>query len=97
MHSRETHNASIPTDEIITAMTDLSAGAFKLLMYYYSRRTGWNFSETEICKAIGVTDRRLKELRKELVEKKYLLVLKGSIDNYFVGRKAVQEWENPDE
>ena len=97
MHSRETYNATIPTDELITAMTDLSTGAYKLLMYYYSRKTGWNFNEAEIAKAIGVTQRRVKELRKELVDHKYLLVLKGEVDNYFIGRRAVQEWENPDE
>lgn len=97
MHSRESHNATIPSDELITAMTDLSSGAYKLLIYYYSRRTGWNFDDAEIAKTIGVAERRVRELRKELTERKYLLILKGAIDNYFIGRKAVQEWENPDE
>lgn len=98
MHSREPYNSTIPSDELITAMTDLSSGAYKLLIYYYSRRTGWNFDDVEIAKTIGVTDRRVKELRKELTDKKYILILKGNpIDNYFIGRKAVQEWDNPDE
>ena len=98
MHSRETYNAVIPSDELITAMTDLSSGAYKLLIYYYSRKTGWNFEDKEIAETIGLGDRRVKEVRKELIDKKYLLILKGNpIDNYFIGRKAVQEWENPDE
>ncbi len=97
MHSKTINTASIPTDELITAMKDLSTGAYKLLMYYYSRKTGWNFSDREIANTIDVSERRLKELRKELIDGKYLLILKGGIDNYFVGRNAVQEWENPDE
>lgn len=98
MHSRDSlHNASIPSDELITAMTDLSTGAYKLLMYYYSRKTGWNFDDAEIAKTLDVTERTLKLLRSELITKKYLYVAKGAIDNYFVGRKAVQEWDNPDE
>lgn len=97
MHSRDTYNATIPSDELVAAMTDLSAGAFKLLMYYYSRKTGWNFDDKEIAKTIGMSERRVKEVRKELVDHKYLLILKGDIDNYFIGRKAVLEWENPDQ
>ncbi len=98
MHSRDSnYNTSIPTEELITAMNDLSTGAYKMLMYYYSRKTGWNFSDTEIAKTIDVSERTVKTLRKELIDKKYLSIAKGAIDNYFIGRRAVQEWDNPDE
>lgn len=97
MHSRDNnYNTSIPTEELITAMNDLSTGAYKLLMYYYSRKTGWNFNDTEIAKTIGVSERTIKGLKKELIDNKYLYIAKGAIDNYFIGRKAVQEWDNPE-
>ena len=93
MHSREVYNAVIPTNELLGSMKDLSTGAFKLLMYYYSKKTGWIYDDIEIAKAIDVTERRVRELRKELIDKRYLLVVKGTVDLYFVGRKAVTDWE----
>ena len=98
MHSKEHFNTMIPTSEIINAMKDLSTGAYKLLMYYYARKAGWAYDEGEMASTIGVTVRRVQALKRELTEKKYLLVLKGTaVDNVFVGRKAVSDWENPDE
>lgn len=97
MHSKEIYNTSIPSNELLVAMKDLSTGAYKLLMYYYSKKTGWQYDDNEIASTIDVTVRRVKELRKELIEMKYLLIVKGTVDLYFVGRKAVADWENPDE
>lgn len=98
MHSQGAYRCRIPTNEALSAMKDLSSGAFKLLIYYYSKSTGWNFEDGEIADTLEVTLRRLKELRKELTDKDYLLVLKGGdIDNYFIGRQAVQGWKNPPE
>ena len=96
MHSQNPYKCRIPTHEALSAMKDLSSGAFKLLIYYYSKSTGWEFKDEEIADALGVTIKRLKELKKELVDKGYLLVLKGSdIENYFIGRQAVQAWQHP--
>ena len=97
MHSQAVYGCRIPTHEALTAMKDLSTGAFKLLIYYYSKSTGWNFDDKEIAETLEVTEKRVKELRKELVDKDYLLIEKGGhIDNYFIGRQAVMAWKNPD-
>jgi len=97
MFSKSAHRCQIPTDEAITAMKDLSSNAYKLLIYYYSRNSGWMFEDEEIADSIGFSVKTLKILKKELVEKNYLLIEKGgAIDNYFVGRKVVNEWKNPD-
>ena len=96
MHSNDPYKCRIPTYEALDAMKDLSSGAFKLLIYYYSRSSGWDFNDTDIANTLGVTTKRLLELRKELVDKEYLLISKGThIDNYFVGKKAVREWKYP--
>ena len=96
MHSQGAYRCRIPTDEAITAMKDLSSGAYKLLIYFYSRSTGWDFNDDEMADIIDVSLKRVKELKKELVDKGYLLIEKGpSIDNYFIGRQAVTAWMNP--
>lgn len=98
MHSQGMYKCKIPTHEAISAMKDLTSGAFKLLIYYYSKSTGWEFDDDEIADTLSVTPKRLKELKKELTDKDYLLVAKGAdIDNYFIGRQAVQNWKNPPE
>ncbi len=97
MHSTTAYTCRIPTHEAIEAMTDLSDIAYKLLIYYYSKSTGWNFNDEEIAKVIGVTARTVGEKRNELIDKGYLLVEKGkNIDNYFVGKRAVMEWKFPE-
>lgn len=97
MHSQTAYRCKIPTHEAIDAMKDLSSGAFKLLIYYYSKSTGWQFDDKEMADTIGITVKRLSELKKELVDKDYLLILKGhDIDNYFIGRNAVRNWKDPD-
>ena len=46
--------------------------------------------------SIGITTKTLGIIKKELIDKGYLLIEKGkAIDNYFVGRKAVSEFKNP--
>lgn len=96
MHSQGTYTCKAPTHEVVNAMKDLSAGAFKLLMYYYCRSTGWEFSDEEIASTLDITPKRLLELKKELIDNGYLLIEKGTnIDNYFIGRKAVRDWKNP--
>ncbi len=95
-HTTSQYTCRIPTDEAITAMGDLSSGAYKLLIYYYSKSTGWHFKDEEIATTVGVAIDTLRKLHKELKDKKYLLIEKGPITNYFVGRKAVLQWTDPD-
>ena len=97
MHSQGTHTCRIPTEEALLAMKDLSSGAFKLLIYYYSKSTGWKFVDSQIAETLGVSEIVVKRLKKELSDKGYLYVEKGnSFNTYFIGRKAVLEWNNPD-
>ena len=84
--------ARIPQAEIAISMKELSATAFKLLMYYYSRRDGWRFNDKYTAEAIDSSERMVKTYRKELITKKYLLVQKGEVDVYFVGTGAVAQF-----
>ncbi len=84
----------IPQTEIVEAMKDLSNGAYKLLMYYYSRRDGWRFIDANIAIAIDSSERQVKKFRKELIDKQYLLVQKGQVDVYFIGKLAVDKFKN---
>lgn len=86
--------ASIPQVELIEAMSELSTGAYKLLMYYYSRNDGWVFVDDNIAKAINSSARQVKKFRKELTDKGYLLVQKGQVDVYFIGKLAVRRFIN---
>ena len=95
MHSQDPYKCKAPTYEVLDAMKELSSGAFKLLMYYYSRSTGWSFEDEDIAESLDVTVRVFKTLRKELVDKEYLLINKGETNVYFVGKRAVKEWKYP--
>jgi len=90
--SRDEYMAQIPQRELTEAMKDLSNGAYKLLMYYYSRNDGWVFIDENIASAISSSVRQVKKFRKELVDEKYLLIQKGQVDVYFIGRMAVHQF-----
>jgi len=90
--SKGRYMASIPQVEITEAMSELSNGAYKLLMYYYSRNDGWVFVDDNIAKAINSSARQVKKFRKELIDKHYLLIQKGEVDVYFIGRLAVSQF-----
>jgi len=90
--SKGRYMASIPQVEITEAMSTLTNGAYKLLMYYYSRNDGWVFNDDNIAKAINSSARQVKKFRKELVEKEYLLIQRGSVDVYFIGQLAVKQF-----
>lgn len=97
MHSTEPYTCRISTREALTAMKDLSSGAFKLLIYYNSKSTGWDFQNSEIADTIGVSERRLVILTKELIDKRYLYITKSSdLTVYFIGRQQVMDWLDPD-
>jgi len=83
---------NIPQAEAVAAMKDLSNGAYKLLIYYYSRRDGWVFDDEVIANTIGSSARQVKKFRKELISGEYLLVQKGAVDVYFVGKGAVRKF-----
>lgn len=96
MHSSDPYKCKAPTYEVLESMKELSSNAFKLLMYYYSKSTGWKFEDSDIAYTIGVTERVVKTLKKELLDKEYLHIEKGkNTDMYFVGKKAVREWKYP--
>lgn len=97
MHSIGSHTCRIPTDEALDAMKDLTSGAYKLLIYYYSKSTGWKFEDSQIADTMGVSVKTVGDLKRELIAKNYLWIEKGrSLDNYFIGRRAVAAWKNPD-
>ena len=84
--------ARIPQKELTEAMKELSNGAYKLLMYYYSQRDGWKFVDNKIATTIGTSERQLRKFRKELITKQYLLIQRGQVDVYFIGRLAVNQF-----
>ncbi len=95
--SRRTYMTQIPSDELVTAQHDLTAKAFGLLMYYYSKGNNWDWRDDIISTDMNMTERKVKEYRKELVDKDYLLVVKGRINNIFIGRQAVMDFKGPND
>ena len=96
--SRRPYMAQIPSDELVTAQHDLTNGAYKLLMYYYSKGVKWEWKDEVMSIDLGISERMLKEYRNELISTEYLFIAKGkTIDNYFIGRQAVMDWKQPDE
>jgi len=90
--SKGKYMASIPQTEITEAMRELSNGAYKLLMYYYSRNDGWVFNDDNIATAINSSARQVKKFRKELIDSSYLLIQRGQVDVYFIGKLAVAQF-----
>ena len=98
MHSQDTFRCKAPTYEVLEAMKELNETEFKLLMYYYSKSTGWKFDDTQIAATIGVTPRTLSTAKHSLMDKEYLYIIKHKeADTYFVGKRAVREWKYPPE
>ena len=95
--SKDKHMARIPSAELVTAQHDLSNGAYKLLMYYYSKGDTWDWREDIMCTDLSISSRMLREYKSELTKKDYLYIVKGGIDNYFIGRQAVMDWKYPEE
>ena len=97
-HSRRKYMAQIPSDELITAQHDLGNNAYKLLMYYYSKGTKWNWCDDNMIKDLGWSKRTLADCRNELIKQEYLYIEPGKhTDLYFIGRQAVNEWKMPDD
>ena len=87
--------AQIPADELITATRDLTAKAYQLLMYYYSKGERWNWEDKQIASELGMSIRKVQEYRRELISKDYLYIVKGKINNVFIGRQAVMDFKHP--
>jgi len=91
--------ATMPSDEVITAMKDLSNNGYKLLTYYYSKGDTWDWDSKHMCQELDVSSRTLVETTKELVDKEYLLIFKGTksnpMTNVFIGRDAVAARKAP--
>ena len=92
--SKGKYMAQIPQAEITKALGELSQGAYRLLTYYYSRQDGWVFNDDNIAKTMGTSVRMIKKYRKELIDKEYLLIQKGEVDVYFIGKNAVYQFIN---
>ena len=89
--------SQIPSDELATAHKDLSPKAYVLLMYYYSKGTTWEWIDKNMAKDLSMSTRTLKLYRNELITKDYLFIVKGEINNVFIGRQAVMDWKHPHE
>ena len=87
--------SNIPTKELLSAMKDLTPKAYQLLMYHYAKSDGWEFNEEEIAKELDISPRMVKQYRKELIDKDYLMISKGEVSIYFVGRDAVLNFRGP--
>ena len=84
--------AHIPSDELIIAPKQLSSPAFRLLMYYYSKGSTWSWNDDNIAIELETNIRGIRRSRKELIDKKYLLIIKGTVTIVFVGKQAVLDW-----
>ena len=85
----------IPQDEAITAIKDLTPKAYQMLIYYYSRTSGWNFTDEEMIETLDVVNKRaLMKYRRELIEKEYLWITGSDPVVYFVGRKSVSDYKH---
>lgn len=98
MHSSASFTCKAPTYEVLEAMKELNETEFKLLMYYYSKSSGWSFNDADIANTIGVKERAVVNAKRVLIDKNYLLIIKNKVmDTYFVGKKAVLSWKYPEE
>ena len=92
-HSKGGYMTKIPQEEALMAMKDLTPKAYQLLIYYYSKTSGWKFSDKEIADTLDTTERMIKKYRKELIDLNYLWIMKGDLTVYFVGRSAVYDFK----
>ena len=92
--SKGRYMTHIPSDEIVLAITDLSKGAYQLLMYYYSREDGWVFYDNSTMTDLSISKRVFQAHKKELKDKNYLIILKAEADTYIVGKQAVKKYRD---
>ncbi len=94
-HSRSKIMTNIPQDEVVYAMKELSQGAYRLLVYHYSKLDGWVFHDKKTAEDIDVpNERAVKKYRKELIDKKYLAIRGKNPILYLIGKKIVMDFED---
>ena len=97
-HSKGKMMTHLPQDEAISAMRELSQGAYKLLVYHYSKLDGWIFNDKTIAEDINIpNERAVKKYRRELISKEYLAIRGKNPEVYLVGRQAVRDFEKGEE
>lgn len=79
----------LPTNELEEAFKELKPNAFKVLVYYYSKGDGWEFRHEVMARDLNMKPSTVRTRTRELISKGYLLIVKGSVTNYFVGKKEV--------
>jgi len=85
---------SIPSEDILSGLKELSSGAFKLLIYYYGRDYRFDWSSTECVPELKLSSRQLKLYRNELMYSGYLLVISGDLlDMLYLGKATVCEFK----
>jgi len=85
--------SNIPNDQLVKAMK-LSSSAFKLLIYYFSKSGSWKFNDTTIIKECNLTERSMKDARRELINNDWLIIDKsGIIDIYILGLDIVDQYK----
>lgn len=83
----------IPEQELLDAIKELTGNALKLFLYYFTKGSGWTFKDEEIAILLDVTEKTIAANRRELIDKKFLLIVEGKeIDNYFLGKTKVHKW-----
>lgn len=90
--SKTTFMCKMPTDEVLEALLELTENAFRLLCYYYTKSTGWEFSDAKIAEALNLKTDSVGVRRRELINKGYLHISKGKDCIYFVGKRKVNLW-----
>lgn len=84
--------ARIPAKEIVDANKKLTSKAFALLMYYYTKSENWQWDDKVTAHDLGLTTRKVREYRNELIKEGYLYIAKGNlVNNVFIGRQAVTD------
>jgi len=85
------YRMAIGVPEVLQAMEELTTNAFKLLIYFYTKDTGWTYNEEHVATSIGVNVRSVRRLKKELIDKEYLLIFEGERDVYVLGLEQVNK------
>lgn len=87
-------SAKIATEDLNSAIEQLSPNALRLLMYYYSKGTGWRFDDEKITKKLGIKQRTLNSIRKELIDKGFIFIIHAEAANtYVLGKQTTHKFK----
>ena len=94
VHSKDNYMMRMPIHESNEAMKELNPKAYQLLVYYYSKYSGWNFNDDDIAISINVpNERAVKKYKKELIDKEYLWITGKYPTVYSIGKVAVSDFK----